>query len=65
MSSREGFITHRSVTVDNYNGAQSDVYFDLSVKMGAFGKFLRLREAVPVDKQGGRELSQPGTLGPR
>jgi hypothetical protein len=28
------------VTVDNYNRAQSGVYFGLTVKMGAFGKFV-------------------------
>jgi hypothetical protein len=40
------------VTVDNYNRAQSDVYFGLGVKNGAFGKFLHRRELVPLDKQG-------------
>ncbi len=40
------------VTVDNYNRAQSDVYFDLNAKMGGFSKFLHLREPVPLDKQG-------------
>jgi hypothetical protein len=40
------------VTVDNYNRAQSDVYFALNVKGGGFGKFLSLREPVPLDKQG-------------
>jgi hypothetical protein len=40
------------VTIDNYNRAQSDVYFALNVKGGSFGKFLSLREPVPLDKQG-------------
>lgn len=40
------------VGVDNYNRAQSDVYFDLTVKRGGFGKFLHGRELVPVDEQG-------------
>src|SRR5256884_2418278 len=40
------------VTVDNYNRAQSDVYFGLNIERGGFGKFRHLREAVPVDKQG-------------
>ena len=40
------------VTVDNYNRAQSDVYFGLNIERGGFGKFRHLRETVPVDKQG-------------
>jgi hypothetical protein len=40
------------VTVDNYNRAQSDVYFGLNVERGGFGKFLHLRELVSLDKQG-------------
>src|SRR6266404_7343637 len=40
------------VTIDNYNRAESDVYFGLNVKRGGFGKFLHTRETVPVDKQG-------------
>src|SRR6516165_3141095 len=40
------------VTVDNYNRAQSDVYFGLTVKMGAFGKFVHGRELTPIDKRG-------------
>jgi len=40
------------VTVDNYNRAQSDVNFGLTVKTGAFGKFLHRRELMSVDKQG-------------
>ncbi len=34
------------VTVDNYNRAQSDVYFGLNIERGGFGKFRHLREAV-------------------
>jgi Protein of unknown function (DUF1254) len=40
------------VTVDNYNRAQSDVYFDFSFRNGAFGKFRHRRELMSVDKQG-------------
>ena len=40
------------VTVDNYNRAQSDVYFGPTVKMGAFGKFVHGRELTPIDKRG-------------
>ena len=40
------------VTVDNYNRAQSDVYFGLTVKTGAFGKFRHGRELTPIDKRG-------------
>jgi hypothetical protein len=40
------------VTVDNYNRAQSDVNFRLTVKSGALGKFLHRRELMSVDKQG-------------
>jgi hypothetical protein len=40
------------VTVDNYNRAESDVYFGLNVQRGGLGKFLHLREPVPLDKQG-------------
>src|SRR5258708_20395666 len=40
------------VTVDNYNRAQSDVYFGLNIERGGFGKFRHLPEAVPVDKEG-------------
>jgi hypothetical protein len=40
------------VTVDNYNQAQSDVYFSLIVKTGAFGKFVHGRELTPIDKRG-------------
>src|SRR5262249_56240 len=40
------------VTVDNYNRAQSDVYFGLTVQMGAFGKFVHGRKLTPIDKRG-------------
>ena len=40
------------VTVENYNQAQSDVYFGLTVKTGAFGKFVHSRELTPIDKRG-------------
>ena len=40
------------VTVDNYNRAQSDVYFGQTVKAGAFGKFRHGRELAPIDSRG-------------
>jgi hypothetical protein len=40
------------VTVDNYNRAQSDVYFGLSVKNGALGKFRHGRELAPIVSRG-------------
>ena len=39
------------VTVDNYNRAQSDAYFGLTVKAGAFGKFVHGRELAPIDRR--------------
>ena len=45
-------VTAVPVTVDNYNRAQSDVYFGLTVKTGAFGKFVHGRELTPIDKRG-------------
>jgi hypothetical protein len=39
------------VTVDNYNRAQSDVYFGQTVKAGAFGKFVHGRELAPIDRR--------------
>ena len=40
------------VTVDNYNRAQSDVYFGQTVKAGAFGKFRHGRELAPIVSRG-------------
>jgi hypothetical protein len=40
------------VTVDNYNRAQSDVYFGQIVKAGAFGKFRHGRELAPIVSRG-------------
>src|SRR5262249_57640540 len=40
------------VTVDNYNRAQSDVYFGQTVKAGAFGKFRHGRELAPIVSTG-------------
>jgi len=39
------------VTVDNYNRAQSDAYFGLTIKAGAFGKFVPGRELAPIDRR--------------
>ena len=39
------------VTIDNYNRAQSDAYFGLTIKAGAFGKFVPGRELAPIDRR--------------
>jgi hypothetical protein len=39
-------------TVDNYNRAQSDVYFGLTVRAGALGKFVHGRQLAPIDRRG-------------
>jgi hypothetical protein len=39
------------VTVDNFNRAESDMYFGGSVKEGGLGTFRHNREATPIDKQ--------------
>ncbi len=39
------------VTVFNFVRAESDMTFDRYVKQGAFGNFLHIRNAVPIDKQ--------------
>jgi hypothetical protein len=41
-----------TVTVENYNRAQTDVYFAGAVKGGAFGKFLHGRELARTDQRG-------------
>src|ERR1700756_2782944 len=40
------------VTVDNYNRAQSDAYFGLTIKAGALGKFVHGRELAPIERRG-------------
>lgn len=40
------------VTIDNYNRAQSDIYFGQTVRAGAFGKFRHGRELAPVVNRG-------------
>jgi hypothetical protein len=40
------------VTVENYNRAQSDIYFAGLVKSGGFGKFLHGRELVRPTQRG-------------
>jgi hypothetical protein len=40
------------VTVDNYNSAQTDVYFGQTVKAGALGKFRHGRELAPIVNRG-------------
>jgi len=39
------------VTVDNFNRAETDMYFGGSVKEGGLGTFRHNREATPIDKQ--------------
>ena len=39
------------VTADNFNRAESDLYFSRIVKNGGFGKFSHTREPAPLDKQ--------------
>ena len=39
------------VTADNFNRAESDLYFGRIVKNGGFGKFNHTREPAPLDKQ--------------
>src|SRR5262249_55724761 len=40
------------VTIDNYNRAQSDVYFSLIAKSGGFGKFRHGRDLAPIGRGG-------------
>src|SRR6266850_6562972 len=40
------------VTADNYNRAQTDVYFGQTVKAGAFGKLRLGRELAPITNRG-------------
>src|SRR5258708_9993199 len=40
------------VTADNYNRAQTDVYFGQTVKAGALGKFRHGRELAPIVNRG-------------
>ena len=40
------------VTVENYNRAQTGVYFGEVAKNGAFGKFLHGRELAPIEQRG-------------
>ncbi len=39
------------VTVQNFNRAESDMYFASTVKRGALGKFVHNREPTPIEKQ--------------
>lgn len=39
------------VTADNFNRAESDLYFSSIVKDGGFGKFFHRREPTPIDNQ--------------
>jgi hypothetical protein len=39
------------VTPDNFDRAESDMYFSSTVKNGGFGKFHHNREVMPIDKQ--------------
>ena len=39
------------VTVDNFNRAESDMYFAGRVKESGIGKLFHYREVMPIDKQ--------------
>jgi hypothetical protein len=39
------------VTVDNFVRAETDMTLDRYVKLGAFGKFIHIRQPTPIDKQ--------------
>jgi hypothetical protein len=40
-----------AVTADNFNRAETDMYFSRIVKEGAFGRFAHKREVVPIHNQ--------------
>ena len=44
-------VKPKPVNVDNFNRAESDLYFAKFVKDGSFGKFQHARELTPIDKQ--------------
>src|SRR5262245_17704685 len=43
--------TRQVVTADNFNRAESDMYFAGDVKRGGFGRFTHYRELMPIDRQ--------------
>jgi hypothetical protein len=50
LSAAAGFASEK-VTVDNFVRAETDMTLDRYVKQGALGKFLHIRQPVPIDKQ--------------
>jgi hypothetical protein len=56
------------VTADNFIRAESDMYFGIQVKLGAFGKFHRIREPIPstarhrAREMTDREVELPGQI---
>src|SRR5258708_2052337 len=52
VSAQTTISSVQPVTVDNYNRAQTDVYFTGVVKNGGFGKFQHGRELAPPVQQG-------------
>jgi len=40
------------VTIENYNRAQTDVYFALIARGGGFAKFMHARDLAPIDQRG-------------
>ncbi len=46
-----------AVTIDNYNRAQSDVYFSLIAKGGGFGKFRHGRDLAPIGREALSDLT--------
>jgi len=51
-SAQTGVSATQPVTIENYNRAQTDVYFAGVVRSGGFGKFRHGRELAPVVQQG-------------
>jgi hypothetical protein len=43
--------TARTVTANNFNRAESDLFFANTVKEGGFGKFMHNRQPTPLNKQ--------------
>lgn len=50
-ATRAADVMPERVTVDNFNRAESDLYFSRFVNEGGFGKLSHERELAPIDKQ--------------
>lgn len=51
LASAAAFAEGEEVTVLNFVRAETDMTMDRYVKLGAFGKFLHIRQPIPLDKQ--------------